>query len=47
MPKQTWIVKPGENTNCGQGITVVKSINEVKSLIGNGSRSKEERTYII
>lgn len=47
MPKMTWIVKPGENTNCGQGISVVKSINEVKSLIGSGGRSKEERTYII
>jgi len=45
-PKQTWIVKPGENTNCGQGISVVKSLKEVQSLIGNGKGSGE-RTYII
>ena len=44
-PKNNWIVKPGENTNCGQGITVVKDIREVMSLIN--SRGSSERTYII
>ena len=28
-PQNTWIIKPGENTNRGQGITVVKTIREV------------------
>ena len=28
-PQNTWIVKPGENSNRGTGITVVKSLKEV------------------
>jgi hypothetical protein len=28
-PQNTWIIKPGENTNRGVGITVVKTIREV------------------
>ena len=28
-PDTTWIVKPGENTNRGQGITVVKDIRDI------------------
>ena len=28
-PDTTWIVKPGENTNRGQGITVVKDIKDI------------------
>ena len=27
--QNTWIIKPGENTNRGQGITVVKTLREV------------------
>lgn len=44
-PLNTWIVKPGENTNRGNGISVVKDIRDVNSLIN--SRYREERTYII
>lgn len=29
-PKNTWIIKPGENTNRGQGIQVVKNMKEVQ-----------------
>lgn len=32
-PKNTWIIKPGENTNRGQGIQVVKNMKEVQQII--------------
>ncbi len=31
--RNIWIVKPGENTNRGQGITVLKDLDEIKALI--------------
>ena len=47
-PQNTWIIKPGENTNRGQGITVVKSIREVQGIIGRPTSNKgEDRTFII
>ena len=30
VAENTWIIKPGENTNRGQGITVVKTVREVQ-----------------
>jgi len=33
IPTNTWIIKPGENSNWGNGITVCKSINEIKNII--------------
>ncbi len=33
VPKNVWIVKPGENTNRGNGINVSSSIMEIKSLV--------------
>ena len=44
-----WIVKPGENTNRGQGITLASSLSEIKQLISSVSDpvTKEPRTYII
>ncbi len=33
VPKNVWIVKPGENTNRGNGINVASSIAEIKSLV--------------
>ena len=30
MPKNVWIIKPGENTNRGNGIEVASTICEVK-----------------
>ena len=33
IPKNMWIVKPGENTNRGNGIQVCTSLNEVQSII--------------
>jgi hypothetical protein len=29
FPNSIWIIKPGENSNCGQGITVVYSLKEI------------------
>lgn len=45
VPKNCWIIKPGENTNRGNGIEVSKSLQEIKRIIQ--SSSKSQRTYII
>lgn len=34
-----WIIKPGENTNQGQGISVSKDYSEIASLIEESTRS--------
>ena len=44
-PKNTWIIKPGENTNRGVGIQVVKTLREVQNIIRQ--TNKQDRTYII
>ena len=43
--KNVWIIKPGENTNRGNGISVEKSFGEIKSLIKYGA--SDRHTYII
>ena len=43
--KNVWIVKPGENSNRGQGITVCKSLDEINSAVGDLSNST--KTFII
>jgi len=44
----TWIIKPGENTNRGVGISVSRDINEIKGLIcGGKSKDGGDATYII
>lgn len=47
-PDRVWIVKPGENTNRGNGINVA-SFNEVAKLIRRREIHKngDEKTYII
>lgn len=43
-----WIVKPGENTNRGEGISLANSLDHVKFLISETTlASGEPRTYII
>jgi tubulin polyglutamylase TTLL1/tubulin monoglycylase TTLL3/8 len=44
-----WIIKPGENSNRGQGITVSSSLEEIKAIVNEKSTTKnnENRTYII
>jgi len=39
-----WIIKPGENTNCGHGIHVSSSFSEIESLI---SSSAPKRSVIV
>lgn len=48
-PNNTWIIKPGENSNRGVGITVVRSLKEVQGIVGSGTRMSKEsdRTFII
>jgi hypothetical protein len=43
--KNIWIVKPGENTNRGTGITVESDLSEITRLIGSGDSAN--RTYIL
>ena len=42
--KNMWIVKPGENTNRGFGISVQTKLSEIKNIINNTSSS---RTFIL
>ena len=44
-----WIIKPGENSNRGQGISVSGSIDQIKAMVSDTSplKSCENRTYII
>jgi tubulin---tyrosine ligase len=54
VPKNVWIVKPGENTNRGNGINVSSSLPEIKSLVshaGSGGFDAggevKEKTFIV
>lgn len=40
-----WIVKPGENTNRGTGISVQTKLNDIKQIIGQESTGS--RTFIL
>jgi hypothetical protein len=49
-----WIVKPGENTNRGNGINVSSSLPEIKSLVSqpgsggfDGAGEIKEKTFIV
>ena len=35
VPLNTWILKPGENTNRGIGINVCQNLNEIKQLVNS------------
>ena len=45
VPINTWIVKPGENSNRGCGINVVHDINEVRQLVSSAGGA--EKTFIV
>lgn len=48
VPKNVWIIKPGENTNRGNGINVSSNLNEIKNLVQRAqSSASKEKTYII
>ena len=40
IPTNTWIIKPGENTNRGNGIIVCKTLNQVKKIVLSGAVDK-------
>jgi hypothetical protein len=46
IPMNTWILKPGENTNRGQGISVASDMSEIRSLIGGGGRGTDSSHII-
>jgi len=47
--KNFWIIKPAENSNRGNGIQVVKTLSEIKSIIKEKTDQKtgQTRTYIL
>ena len=42
-----WIVKPGENTNRGNGIQVVSSLAEIKGILSANMYDYHRRTFIL
>lgn len=44
-----WIVKPGENTNRGNGITVCLELNEIKAILKSKEKHRDgtTKTYIL
>jgi|LauGreDrversion4_2_1035121.scaffolds.fasta_scaffold97675_1 hypothetical protein len=53
VPKNVWIVKPGENTNRGNGINVSSTLCEIRQLVSseveNGGKEGEtkDKTFIV
>ena len=41
--QNVWIVKPGENTNRGNGITVCKELNQIVSLVDSNVKLNNGR----
>ena len=42
-----WIIKPGENTNRGNGIKVCSSLNEIKEILNANMYEYHKRTFIL
>lgn len=45
--RNIWILKPGENTNCGNGIQVARDFNEIVEIVTESSKSNKRRTCIV
>ena len=47
--KNIWIIKPGENTNRGHGITVAADLYEIKQIINSNEKhvNGSQKTYIV
>jgi len=45
--RNIWILKPGENTNCGNGIQVARNFNEIVSIVTEAERNNKKRTCIV
>jgi hypothetical protein len=39
IPTNTWIIKPGENSNRGNGIVVCKTLREIETHVCSGVHS--------
>ena len=44
MKNVVWVVKPGQNSNCGNGIFVSKSVEEIEARL---VRRKNKKSFII
>ena len=49
IPKNIWIVKPGEETNRGRGINVCSELSQIKELVSEQETTSRgvQRTYLI
>ncbi|CAD8209305.1 unnamed protein product [Paramecium pentaurelia] len=47
LPLNLWIIKPGELTNRGNGITVCNDLNEINKIISEEIQEGRQRTYIV
>lgn len=50
VPLNTWIVKPGENSNRGCGINVVHDMHEVRQLVSSAGGINSvgyQKTFIV
>ncbi len=45
IPKNMYIVKPGENTNRGNGIIVCHTVNEIKYIVQQCKNSIASSTF--
>ena len=45
-PGNIWIVKPGENSNRGNGITVCSTLSEIKSILCQSDYDRR-KTFIV
>lgn len=46
LGSNTWIIKPGENTNCGHGIRVSRDLQEIRTLVSGASKTRR-RSFLI
>ncbi|CAD8122582.1 unnamed protein product [Paramecium sonneborni] len=47
LPINLWIIKPGELTNRGNGITVCNDLNEINKILNEEIQEGRPRTYIV
>lgn len=47
IPKNIWIIKPGENSNRGNGIQVANTVADIRRIVGTGMGGDKKHTYIV
>lgn len=45
--RNIWIIKPGEITNCGRGIQVCQTLEQVMAVIETNLQGDKQRTWIV